>query len=143
SASPEAGDPFPADNIDRFVYFTVEQKPQQTNLSVNKTAYPGTGVPGKYLGFTITVRNEDEQSAPDVVVRDMLPDALEFDYAATSQGNWIYVTSGTQHYVEAYLGTIRGGERATLAIGTTPKEGYDGATNTATVEFQGNDTKTD
>lgn len=85
------------------------------NLEVTKTADKADVGVGDTLTYSVAVTNRGNADAPDVVVTDVLPGEVSFVSAATTKGT-CSESSGT---VTCPIGTLSGGETATVTVTTT------------------------
>ena len=97
------------------------------DLSASKTASPGPYVLGGEATFNITVTNDGPATATDVQVTDVLPPAMTFVSAVTSQG-----TCSGASTVVCTLGTVMAGASVTVTV-TVRLSSAGTFTNTATV----------
>jgi uncharacterized repeat protein (TIGR01451 family) len=106
---------------------TVEEPPDQADLSLTKADSQDPVQTGETLTYTLTVDNGGPDAAQGVTVTDTLPSGVAFSSANASQGS----CSGTQT-VSCDLGTIADGGQATVTIEVTPQSAGT-LTNSATV----------
>jgi len=85
----------------------------QAELDVVRSDNPDPVAEGELLTYTLTVENEGIDNAQDVVVRDELPDQVDFVSADESQGDCDEQPEGV---VECELGDLEGGKTATVQI---------------------------
>ncbi len=86
-----------------------------TDPFINKHGDPSLVVPGEEVTFILTVGNNGNLPATNVVVVDPLPDTFILDGAATPQGT--YVIDGNT--VTFYVGTIQPGQIIDLTVFAT------------------------
>ncbi len=93
--------------------------PAQSNLSISKTASANSVVRGNQLTYTITVSNNGQGAAQNVVVTDDLPNlnngSLVIGNIQTSQGT----CSINGDVVTCSLGTVNGNSQVTISIPVT------------------------
>ena len=113
-----------------------EQPPTEPNLSITKTTDAKDVKVGDPFDYTITVKNTGTGNASNVVVKDTLPDGLEFVNSNPSP------TSRNGQKLTWTIPSIAAGASTTItltvkAVNATP-EGTDGYTNTAYIEGKEN-----
>jgi uncharacterized repeat protein (TIGR01451 family) len=96
-------------------------QPLQTDLngdvSVTKTDSPDPVVAGKTLTYTVAVKNKGPSPVTGTSLTDNLPASVTFESATSSQGSCTQA-GGT---VTCGLGTLGGGQTATVQIRVTPQ----------------------
>jgi len=110
----------------------------QVNLQLTGTGTPNPVLSGGQETYTLSVANEGDISAHQVVLSDQIPSGVSVISATTSQGYIIPWFNGTT--VEASLGTIGPGNQATVTIVVGIPTTMTGTiTDTATVTSQETD----
>lgn len=120
-----------------------EQPPTEPNLSITKTTDAKDVKVGDLFDYTITVKNTGTGNASNVVVKDILPNGLEYVSYDTNYPNkqgWKFDQNGQE--LTWTFKEIPAGASATItltvkAVNATP-EGADGYTNTAYIEGEEN-----
>jgi len=98
------------------------------DLSVTKVDTPDPTVPNEPLTYSITVTNNGEDDATDVIMTDTLPAGVTVESVVSSQG----LIGQTPGSITFDFGTIASGANATASVVVTP--GADGVlTNTVSV----------
>lgn len=90
------------------------------DLSITQAVSRATPVAGQPLFFILTVSNAGPDAASNVVVTDRLPSNATFVDATASQGTCIHDVRGD---VICSLGTLAGGQSATVTIQVIPEAG--------------------
>lgn len=109
---------------------TAQQNTTVTpNLTIVKEDSPGGIEVGDLIRYTLVVRNRGEAEATNVVVRDQLPDQVEFIDSDAEQGSCDEQPEGV---VECDLGNVSGGEIVRVRLLVRAEEAGD-ITNTAQV----------
>ncbi|MDA1349149.1 MAG: DUF11 domain-containing protein [Chloroflexi bacterium] len=75
------------------VVYNGPTPPLIADVSVEKTSMPESVGPGDELTCVITVTNNGPDSAPAVVVEDVLPAGLTFQSTTTTQGSCVATPS--------------------------------------------------
>lgn len=88
--------------------------PQQADLSVTKTVDKATPTVGEEVLFTITVANGGPDGATGIVLRDRLPEGLDFSSATATQGSY------NRNSGDWTIGSLTNGATATLRITARP-----------------------
>jgi uncharacterized repeat protein (TIGR01451 family) len=110
------------------------------DLTIAKADSADPVIAGGTLTYTVTVTNNGPSTATNVVVTDVLPNAITFSSATASQGT-VANNAGT---VTANVGTLAPGATATITIVTNVPSSITPQTlsNTATVTATETDTNT-
>ncbi|MGZ8830824.1 MAG: IPTL-CTERM sorting domain-containing protein, partial [Thermoanaerobaculia bacterium] len=119
------GDPNAANNT---ATAAVTVAPAIADLSIAKSASAGNIIPGTNVTYTIVVTNNGPSTATGVTVTDVLPVAMTFVSATTTQGSCTGTTT-----VTCNVGSILNGANATITITATAGTTLTSTTNTATV----------
>ena len=98
------------------------------DLSIAKSASAGNVIPGTNVIYTIVVTNNGPATATGVTVTDVLPAAMTFVSATTTQGSCTGTTT-----VTCNVGSILNGANATITITATAGTTLTSTANTATV----------
>lgn len=97
------------------------------DVAIEKSASPTPGRPGGEVTFTLKVTNNGPDTAKDVVVRDPIPEGLEFVSAKAP-------CAKVGEQVSCQLGSLANGDSRTLEfVGRIPTSAEEGVVNTATV----------
>ena len=103
--------------------------PGVPNVKVEKKANVASAQPGQSVVFSITAHNTGSETARDVVVMDVVPDAFKIIDLSSSKGD--IVADGQT--VTAYPSVLAPGERVTVQISTTVREDAEKAPQRNTV----------
>ncbi|MGZ8832089.1 MAG: IPTL-CTERM sorting domain-containing protein, partial [Thermoanaerobaculia bacterium] len=125
------GDPNAANNT---ATAAVTVAPAIADLSIAKSASAGNIIPGTNVTYTIVVTNNGPSAATGVTVTDVLPVAMTFVSATTTQGSCTGTTT-----VTCNVGSILNGANATITITATAGTTLTSTTNTATVTSTSSD----
>jgi len=82
------------------------------DLQLSVTSAPNPATQGQQFDYTLTVTNAGPAPTSDVNLTDQLPSEVRLEQTSTSQG----VCSVSQQYVRCALGSLEGGNTATVTI---------------------------
>jgi uncharacterized repeat protein (TIGR01451 family) len=109
--------------------------PGAPRLRISKSSSASEGVPGDFVTFTLTARNDGGSAAQNVTISDSVPDFLEIYNVKTTKG----VASNSGQTVSVRLDSLEPGESVEVTIlvrirdDARPQDG----TNIGVVEEQG------
>jgi uncharacterized repeat protein (TIGR01451 family) len=138
TASIEGDEPDPdeSDNTASATVLIDLLEPEESDLSITKTASDDNVLAGQHVVFTLEVSNIGLATSTDVVVTDTLPSRLAFVAAVSTTG----ACSETGNVVTCELGDLGAGEGAEI---TVEVEALRSGRAVNTAEVSGNETDVD
>lgn len=115
----------------------------QIDVGITKVADVSTQVAGNQVVYTLTVTNNGNATANNVLVTDNLPDTFTIDSIVATGGGTVTQTGNTAGEITVAYGSLASAQSETITITVTipPEESAAAAvTNTATVTGDGVDT---